>query len=79
MFFFVFRFFFLNYFFLKFFQEYQQSVQYKCCLDPDQASHIIRPDLGPNCLQRYQLMTLVGKSKATILNVLYIYCCIVMY
>ena len=22
-------------------------------LDPDQARHFVRPDLGPNCLQRF--------------------------
>ena len=30
--------------FEKKFQEYS--------LDPDQAGHFVRPDLGPNCLQR---------------------------
>ena len=35
-------------FFEKFFQEYHLSDR----LDPDQARHIVRPDLGPNCLQR---------------------------
>ena len=24
------------------------------CLDTDQARHLVGPDLGPNCLQRYQ-------------------------
>ena len=27
-------------------------------LDPDQAQHFVGPDLGPNCLQNYQLMTI---------------------
>ena len=35
-------------FFEKFFPEYNQSVS----LDPDQAQHFVRPDLGINCLQR---------------------------
>ena len=29
-------------------------------LDPDQARHFVGPDLGPNCLQSYQL-SLAGK------------------
>ena len=31
-------------------------------LDPDQARHFVGPDLGPNCLQIYQQMTLVDKE-----------------
>ena len=31
-------------------------------LDPDQARHIVGPDLGPNCLQRLWQMTLVAKE-----------------
>ena len=37
--------------FKKLFQEYDQS-QCHTVLDPDQARHNVRPDLGPNCLQR---------------------------
>ena len=36
-------------FFEKFFQEYNQSQDSS---DPDQARHLVRPDLGPNCFQR---------------------------
>ena len=36
--------------FEKFFQEYHQSV--KQFLDPDQAKHVVRADLSPNCLQK---------------------------
>ena len=32
-------------------------------LDPDQAKHFVRPDLGPNCLQRLSAAILVGKAK----------------
>ena len=32
-------------------------------LDPDQAGHFVRPDLGPNCVQRLsQCSTPVGKE-----------------
>ena len=31
-------------------------------LDPDHAQHFVGPDLGPNCLQSYQQMTLGGKE-----------------
>ena len=34
-------------------------------LDPDQDRHSVVPDLGPNCLQRYQQMTKVATSKET--------------
>ena len=45
----VFFFFFKINFFGKFFKEYHQpSVSNN--LDPDQAQHFIKPDLGPNCL-----------------------------
>ena len=36
-------------FFKTFFQKYHQIVKH---LDPEQAGHVVRPDLGPNCLQR---------------------------
>ena len=42
-------FFFKINFFEKFFREYHQG---KNSLDPDQARHIVRPDLGPSCLQK---------------------------
>ena len=31
-------------------------------LDPDQAPHFVRPDLGLNCLQKLSVDTLVGKE-----------------
>ena len=34
-------------------------------LDPDQARHFVWPDLGPNCLQKYQQMTMVGRVNYT--------------
>ena len=34
-------------------------------LDPDQAKHFVGPDLGPNCFNGYQQMTLVGKELIT--------------
>ena len=34
----------------KFFQKYHQSMC-QTVLDPDQARHVVGPDLGPNCLQ----------------------------
>ena len=38
------------------------SVRVSNSLDPDQARHFVRPDLGPDCLQRFQQMTLVTKE-----------------
>ena len=37
-------------FFKNFFLEYHQRVSTN--LDPDQARHLVGPDLGTNCLQR---------------------------
>ena len=36
-------------FFEKFFHEFHKRFKQ---IDPDQARHFVRPDLGPNCLQR---------------------------
>ena len=38
-------------FFQKILSEYSQSVKINS-LDPDQARHFVRPDLGTNCLQK---------------------------
>ena len=32
--------------------EFFTTIQVSNSLDPDQARHFVRPDLGPNCLQR---------------------------
>ena len=54
----------LTFFFLnKLFQELYQSAN---GLDPDQD---LRSDLGPNCLQMYQLMTKFAASKGRVKNV----------
>ena len=31
----------------------KNSFRMSNSLDPDQARHFVRPDLGPNCLQRH--------------------------
>ena len=36
-------------FFKSFFQKFHHSLN---SLDPYQACHLVRPDLGPNCFQR---------------------------
>ena len=44
------------------------TIKVSNSLDPDQARNFIRPDLGPNCLLRFQQMTkstLVGKELIT--------------
>ena len=37
-------------------------------LDPNQARLFVGPDLGPNCLQRFQQATLAGKDLITLLT-----------
>ena len=32
--------------------EFFNTISVSNNLDPDQAQHFVRPDLGPNCLQR---------------------------
>ena len=41
---------FQNQHFLK--KYFRNSISLSNILDPDQARHFVRPDLGPNCLQR---------------------------
>ena len=36
--------------FLK--NSFRNTIRMSDSLDPDQARHIVRPDLGPNCLPR---------------------------
>ena len=43
-------FFFLNQLFKK--KTLQNIIRVSNSLDPDQARHFVRPDLGPGCLQR---------------------------
>ena len=38
------------------------TIRVSNCLDPDQARHFVMPDLGPNCLQRFQQTTKVAAS-----------------
>ena len=54
--------------FEKFFQENNQSVSNR--LDSVQARHFIGPDLGPNCLQKNQQTTLVGKDLSHTCNMI---------
>ena len=42
--------FFLNNLFQK--KSFRNTIKVSKSLDPDQAQHFVRPDLGPNCLQR---------------------------
>ena len=46
------------------FRKILQGIPSECqaVLDPDKARHFVGPDLGPNCLQSYQQMTLVDKE-----------------
>ena len=30
------------------------------CLDPDQAQHLVQPDLGSNCLQSLSAVDIIG-------------------
>ena len=32
-------------------KSFRNIIGVSNCLDPDQAGHFVRPDLGPNCLQ----------------------------
>ena len=48
-------------FFAKFFQYYNIRVSNN--LGPDQAWHSDGPDLGPNCLQRYQQMAEAAATR----------------
>ena len=41
--------FFQKFFFLK--NSFRNTIKVSNSLDPDQAGHFVRPDLGPNCLQ----------------------------
>ena len=56
--------------FQKFFQEFQHSVN---SLDPDQACHLVRPDLGANCLQRLSADDISTQLKKAFLFDLIIY------
>ena len=51
---------------INIFKKKSQIPSVSNSLDPDQARHFVRPDLGPNCLQTLsaddQKMTLVGKE-----------------
>ena len=38
------------------------TIRVSNSLDPDQARHFVGPDLGPNCLQRFQQKTKVTAS-----------------
>ena len=42
--------------------SFKNTIRVSNSLDPDQARHYVRPDLGPNCLQRLQQTTLVVKE-----------------
>ena len=33
-------------------KSFRNTIRVSNSLDPDQARHFVRPDLGPNCLQR---------------------------
>ena len=33
-------------------KTFRNTIRVSNSLDPDQARHFVRPDLGPNCLQR---------------------------
>ena len=52
--------FFQNYLFQKIISGIPSRVS--SSMDPDQVLHFDGPDLGPNCLQGYQQMTLVNKE-----------------
>ena len=43
--------------------SFKNTIRVSNSLDPDQARHF---NLGPNCLHRYQQMTLVGKELITL-------------
>ena len=51
--------------------SFRNTIRVSKSLDPDQAGHFDVPDLVPNCLQRFQLMTLAGKGLKTIS----LFCC----
>ena len=44
--------------------SFRNTTRASNSLDPDQARYYVGPDLGPNCLQRLQQTTLVGKVLA---------------
>ena len=41
---------------------FRNIIRVSNSLDPDQARHFVGPDLSPNCMQRCQQTTLVGKE-----------------
>ena len=42
--------------------SFRNTIRVSNSLDPDQARRFVGPDLGPNCLQRYQKTTKVATS-----------------
>ena len=42
----------LTFFKIKFFEKLIVNTSASNSLDPDQTRHFVRPDLGPNCLQK---------------------------
>ena len=48
--------------FFRFFNSLSYTIRVSYSLNPDQARPFVGPDLGPNCLQRYQQTTLVDKE-----------------
>ena len=45
-------------------QNFFNTIRVSKSLDPDQARHFVRPDLGPNCLQRLSA-DIAGKELHT--------------
>ena len=42
--------------------SFRNTIRMSNSLDSDQDPHSVGPDLGPNCLQRYQQMTKVAEQ-----------------
>ena len=49
--------------FLKKKKSYRNTIRVSNSLDPDRARHYVGPDLGPNCSQGLQQMTIVPISS----------------
>ena len=45
--------------------SFRNDIGVSYSLDPDQARHYVRPDLGPNCLQRLSADDKIRRKQAT--------------
>ena len=51
---------------------FRNTIRVSNSLDPDQAGYFVKPDLGPNCLQRSSAATLVELRANTFRKVCHI-------